>query len=93
MALTKAEVARMRKPNIFKWETEFSYGGKMVVTVEPEEKGYLEAKIWIYRKSAPGVPETPTILNATLSDIEFLMKDLADCAEVMSHRAPKAIEA
>ncbi|MDX9973549.1 MAG: hypothetical protein RBU21_11250 [FCB group bacterium] len=83
----------MRKPNIYKWETELSFGGKIVLTVEPEEHGNLEAKVWIYRKSGPGAPETPTILNATLTDIEFLMRDLADCAEVMSHRAPKAIEA
>lgn len=83
----------MRKPDIVKWETEFSYGGKIVVTVEPEERGNLEAKLWIYRKTGPGMPDTPTILNATLTDIEFLMKDLSDCAELMSRRTPKVVEA
>lgn len=82
----------MRRPDIIKWETEFSYGGKVVVTVEPEERGNLEAKIWIYRKTGPGVPETPTILNATLTDIEFLMKDLSDCAEIMTRRTSKVAE-
>lgn len=82
----------MRKPDILKWETEFSFGGRVVVTLEPEERGNLEAKIWVYRKTGPGVPETPTILAASLTDIEFLMKDLADCAEVMSRGSARTVE-
>ncbi len=82
----------MRKPDILKWETEFEYGGRVVLTVEPEDRGNLEAKLWVYRKSVPGVPETPTIIPASLTDLQFLMKDLADCAEVLMRRGSRSVE-